>query len=237
MTNDKTSFIIHHDSLEILEEMTDQQAGQLLKAIYKYQTTGQISTQDQLIKILLRPFVNQFKRDNKAWNEKGILKAEKAKKGALITNLKRWHKDLWEQVEQGFMELNEAESIAKNRYSDHKRLQATTTSPKSHVSVSGSVSGSVNNNPISLNPILKNTPPTPPSEKGGVFKNIKGGNDIIGLLDESQLKKAKANCVGWDIYHLAQVYYEGRNKRKGEPRDLKACFIAWCAKYTKGKQP
>ena len=36
------SFILHKDSLSILDQLTDQQAGKLFKALYEYQKEGKI---------------------------------------------------------------------------------------------------------------------------------------------------------------------------------------------------
>ena len=91
------------------------------------------------------------------------------------------------------------------------------------------------NNLNPSNPILKN-PPSPLKKEKGVLKNIKGGSDIINQLSEDELNKAKSNAPQWDIYHLAQVYFEGM-KRRGEPDNLNLAFIGWCIKYTKGKAP
>ncbi len=64
MTNQTNkSFIIHKDSLSILDQLTDEQAGKLFKAINQYQKTGEIGDVDQLIKIAINPFINQFSRD------------------------------------------------------------------------------------------------------------------------------------------------------------------------------
>ena len=62
------SFIIHIDSLEILESLNDEQAGKLFKAIKQYQEDQTIIEEDQLIKIALSPFVSQFKRDKEKYD-------------------------------------------------------------------------------------------------------------------------------------------------------------------------
>ena len=87
MTNPTTkkSFIIHADSLDILDQLTDEQAGKLFKAISYYQKTGQISQDDQLVKIAIVPFINQFKRDE----EKYLNIVERNK----INISKRWSKN------------------------------------------------------------------------------------------------------------------------------------------------
>mgnify|MGYP003678756398 CR=1 FL=1 len=62
------SFIIHKDSLEILENLNNEQAGKLFKAIKQYQEDQTIIEEDQLIKIALSPFVSQFKRDKEKYD-------------------------------------------------------------------------------------------------------------------------------------------------------------------------
>jgi len=58
----KKSFILHLDSLEILNELTDEQAGKLLKACYEY-NIGIDPKLDTLTKMIFIPFRNQFNRD------------------------------------------------------------------------------------------------------------------------------------------------------------------------------
>ena len=65
--NQRKSFIIHKDSLDILDQLTDEQAGRLFKAIFQYQKTGDFADLDQFTKIILTPFISQFKRDEDKW--------------------------------------------------------------------------------------------------------------------------------------------------------------------------
>jgi hypothetical protein len=58
----RKSFILHKDSLDVLDDLSDEQAGQLFKAIKAYQCEGQIEL-NALIKIAFSPFKNQFMRD------------------------------------------------------------------------------------------------------------------------------------------------------------------------------
>ena len=59
----RKSFLLHLDSLCILDEMTSEQAGEFIKAIYHYQITGELPKLDFAIKMAITPFVNQFVRD------------------------------------------------------------------------------------------------------------------------------------------------------------------------------
>lgn len=63
----RTSFLLYKDSLSILDQLTDDQAGKLFRAIYHYQIKGNIGNVDQLIKIALNPFLSQFSRDNESY--------------------------------------------------------------------------------------------------------------------------------------------------------------------------
>ena len=58
----KNSFILHNDSLDVLDELTDEQAGMLFKAMRAYHCDEHIEL-DSLTKIVFSPFKNQFNRD------------------------------------------------------------------------------------------------------------------------------------------------------------------------------
>jgi hypothetical protein len=65
----KGSFLLHIDSLCILDKMTDEQAGVLLKAIYHYQLHGELPVLDFAIEMAVIPFINQFKRNNEKYEQ------------------------------------------------------------------------------------------------------------------------------------------------------------------------
>ena len=60
------SFLLYKDTLSILKQLTDEEAGKLFKAIYEYQTNN-ILPQDRLIAIIFETFLNQFKRDEQKY--------------------------------------------------------------------------------------------------------------------------------------------------------------------------
>ena len=68
MTSKRKSFVLHKDSLDILPDLTDDQAGKLFKAIYSYQIDEKYEL-DQITKMVFLPFKNQFKRDNDKYEE------------------------------------------------------------------------------------------------------------------------------------------------------------------------
>lgn len=64
----KKSFLIHLDSLEILDELTDEQIGKLLKAFRSYHL-GLEPKLDQILRIAFKPFQLQFDRDSEKYKE------------------------------------------------------------------------------------------------------------------------------------------------------------------------
>jgi len=76
----KPSFILHKDSLCVLEELTDEQRGKLFYAIYCYQI-GQEIELDMLTKIAFSQFKNQFIRDEEQYQNTCKRRAEAGSKG------------------------------------------------------------------------------------------------------------------------------------------------------------
>lgn len=64
---ERKSFILHKDSLKILDDLTNEQVGLLFKAIKNYQF-DEISELDTLTKIAFSPFKNQFIRDDEKYD-------------------------------------------------------------------------------------------------------------------------------------------------------------------------
>jgi len=76
----RTSFILHLDSLVILEEMTNDQKGVLFDAIYKF-NLGQEVELDFAMKMAFTPFKNQFIRDGCKYDSFVEKQKENGKKG------------------------------------------------------------------------------------------------------------------------------------------------------------
>lgn len=80
----KDSFILYLEQKQIFEMLTDEEAGQLIKAIFEYEDTGQIVSLDRQLQIAFLPIKNVLDR-NKEKYEKVI---ERNKKNIE----KRWNK-------------------------------------------------------------------------------------------------------------------------------------------------
>ena len=76
----KKSFLLYIDSLDILDELTDEQAGQLFKAIKSHQLNQEIKL-SQILKIAFTPFKNQLERDQIKYQEKCERLRNNASKG------------------------------------------------------------------------------------------------------------------------------------------------------------
>lgn len=63
---EKKSFFLFKDSLNVLDDLSDKKAGKLFKAIRNYQDSS-IMPNEFWLKMALKPFVNQFIRDNKQY--------------------------------------------------------------------------------------------------------------------------------------------------------------------------
>lgn len=59
----RKSFILHFDSLDVIEELTDEQAWKLFKKMKSYHNGNTYDSKDKLIDILFIQFKNQFDRD------------------------------------------------------------------------------------------------------------------------------------------------------------------------------
>lgn len=66
MSKNKKSFLMHIDSLDILEDLTNEQAGELFNAIRSYQVGEEMDIHG-VVRIAFSPFKNQFKRDDEKY--------------------------------------------------------------------------------------------------------------------------------------------------------------------------
>ena len=132
MAEDKNSFILYRDNKELWEELTNEQAGNLIKHIYRYINDENPEAPDTLTGLLFIPIKQSFKRDLKKYNKS---KEDKSQAGA-IGNLKRWNEDLYKKYRKKEMTLKEAQNIADAR----KVSQCDKNVADVAVSVSDSVS-------------------------------------------------------------------------------------------------
>ena len=80
MDKSKKSFILYSDQKELFDQLSDEQAGKLIKFIFSYVNDEEPTTDDLLINLAFTPIKQQFKRDLDKWNKtkEGRSKAGKA---------------------------------------------------------------------------------------------------------------------------------------------------------------
>lgn len=81
----RKSFILHIDSLSVLDKLTVEQAGLFIIAIRNYKLTGEIPSEFWL-QMALEPFINQFKRDDDKYEERAERNRINGSKGGRPNN-------------------------------------------------------------------------------------------------------------------------------------------------------
>lgn len=79
----KKSFVLYTDQREVFDELSDEDAGRLIKHIFSYVNDEDPSTEDLLLKVAFLPIKTQLKRDLKIWDEKKQQRAEAGRKGGV----------------------------------------------------------------------------------------------------------------------------------------------------------
>lgn len=79
----KKSFVLYTDQREVFDELSDEDAGRLIKHIFSYVNDENPSTEDLLLKVAFLPIKTQLKRDLKIWDEKKQQRAEAGRKGGI----------------------------------------------------------------------------------------------------------------------------------------------------------
>lgn len=78
---DKSSFLIYLDYQEQFDLLTDEEAGRLIKAIIKYEKTGEIPKLDGMLKMAFSFIKTQLDRDREKYKKKCEKNKENGKKG------------------------------------------------------------------------------------------------------------------------------------------------------------
>lgn len=88
MAEGKKSFVLYVDSKETWDELTDEQAGKLIKHVYKYVNDESPEMNDPLLRIAFLPIKQQLKRDLKRWESKQKQRSEAGKRSAEVRSTK-----------------------------------------------------------------------------------------------------------------------------------------------------
>ena len=75
--------MLYTDQREVFDELSDEDAGRLIKHIFSYVNDEDPSTEDLLLKVAFLPIKTQLKRDLKIWDQKKQQRAEAGRKGGI----------------------------------------------------------------------------------------------------------------------------------------------------------
>ena len=105
MKVEKKSFILYNDQSKIIQKLSDNQAGVLIKKIYSYVNNGIYEMdEDALVDMVYTVLTEQINRDI----EKYCDKIEKSSNSGKVGNLKRWHPEIYELYNEGQISIDDA---------------------------------------------------------------------------------------------------------------------------------
>jgi hypothetical protein len=119
MAENKKSFILYCDLIYTIEKMPNEKAGELFKHILMYVNDKNPETEDLITNLTFEPIKQQLKRDLIKFEEVKEIKSN----GGRLGNLKRWNEDLYNDIINKKITLEEAELIAENRKLSHSDVK------------------------------------------------------------------------------------------------------------------
>jgi hypothetical protein len=114
--NNRKSFIVHKDSLVILDEMSNEQAGIFIKSIKFYQEKGCLPELDFGLKMAITPFINQFQRDEEIYKKTCEARREAGSLGGKqkLANASKSYQKVAKVADSDSKNKSESESENKN---------------------------------------------------------------------------------------------------------------------------
>ena len=107
MAAEKPGFVLYLNQKNIIDELTDEEVGILIKALFEYELTKKIPKLEKMLKIIFLQFKNMLDNDEKKYKEK-CLKNQQNIKG------------YWEKVKQKNNDTNEYDRIRTNTMATNK---------------------------------------------------------------------------------------------------------------------
>lgn len=200
---EKKSFILHLDSLSVLDELTDAQAGKLFKAIKAYHlrdaercyqdgdTGFDDLMKDFLIRVAFAPFKAQFERDREAYDEISTKRREAGSKGGAP----KGNRNAIKQIQPNQPNQANACINKQNKLSDSDSKSDSENNPPY---IPPQVGGKEEEGYLS----------SPLSQKDGVQRNYKGLLDSMNRLSvpskqqEQIIKLSNYGELGHEVWGL-----------------------------------
>ena len=115
MATGKKSFQLYTEWLELFEELKDEEAGQLIKHIFRYVNDQDPTTKSLLISVAFIPIKQQLKRDLKKWN--ALCDKNKANIG------KRWNTKNTTRIPNDTKNTDKVEVKVKDKVEDKDKVK------------------------------------------------------------------------------------------------------------------
>lgn len=217
MTNHiNKSFILHLDSLSILEKLSDEQAGKLFNAIYQYQKTGKVIELDFALDLAFTPFLNQFLRDSEKYKKICERRREAGSSGGKqkVANASKSNQKVANLADSD--SKNDSDSDSKNENDNKKEInKEKSEEPSSENSSEENVNGLSSGNPQ----ILNNSSEHPEKEESSA-KEEKEGAGYGKTKNPKTPLKTQENPQGFEIF------WDKYNKKTSKAETKKKFIIA-----------
>ena len=177
----RDSFIFYVDWLNVIDELPQEIQLEIYQAITRYAIKGEVHSLSPMANIAFGFIRQALDRDMKKYQQAKITNQEKGRMG----NLKRWHKELYQEVLSGKLSLEEAENIAqeqKKSSSDETNRSAKNSSL--NVNANDDVNENNNDNVNENN-----------NDNINDYVNININDNINDSLSFFSKKKQKKECV------------------------------------------
>ena len=147
MADNKKGFVLYADQKLIFEDLTNEEAGVLIKHIFSYVNDENPILENRLLQVAFNPIKLQLKRDLVKWESEVIKRGDSGALG----NLKRWNLDLYDKVMVKEINLSDAVEIAKSRKVSHPDKNSPTLShPIANIADNVNVNVIVKDNVINI---------------------------------------------------------------------------------------
>ena len=131
---EKDSFILYTEQKEIINKLSDEQAGKLLKAIYEYTSNGEIPDLDLTLDIVFTQIRQTLDRNTNKWNQ---IKQRRSEAGKLGAKTKKQNEA--KEANANFVKNEIAKEANANFVKDEKANQAVNVNDNVNVNVNDNV--------------------------------------------------------------------------------------------------
>ena len=111
MAEDKKSFVVYHDIKEVLDDLTDEQAGKLFRTMVNYSVEGSEQPLDGVLKFIFIPIRQQMDRDSTKWEGIREKRVEAGRKGGIRSGESRRKANEANALSASSNEANEAVNV------------------------------------------------------------------------------------------------------------------------------